>query len=135
MQEGDIQRLSGKLDEALAHFQEGESIARRLNDPLSLANFLSFQSAVKQAGGRLIEAIQLLKKAEASFTEAGAIEQAINVKFQQADLYGVHVRMPAAGLPGMRQALKLAEDHGFEELAREMKRAMSRISEQQAGNA
>jgi tetratricopeptide (TPR) repeat protein len=134
MYQGDIERLCGKLDEALAHFQEGEAIARRLNDPLSLANFLSFQSAVKQASGRLIEAIQLLKAAEASFTEAGAVEQAINVKFQQADLYGVHVRMPSAGLPGMRQALKLAEEHGFAELAREMKKTISRIAEQQAGN-
>jgi tetratricopeptide (TPR) repeat protein len=134
MQEGDIQRLSGKLDQALAHFQEGESIARRLDDPMSLANFLSFQSVVKQESGRLIEAIQLLKKAEASFTEAEAIEQAIAAKFQQAELYAAHVRMPAAAIPAMRQALKSAEDHGFQDLARAMRGAIDRIAQRQAGD-
>jgi tetratricopeptide (TPR) repeat protein len=113
---------------SLAALQEAEAILRKLGDKSGLATCLGAKTLRYEASGRPIEAIQALKEAEGLYRELDKFEALARAIFDQARLYSLMIRMPAAALPGMRQAQELAETHGLSSLAQQIKQVADGIS-------
>jgi tetratricopeptide (TPR) repeat protein len=113
---------------SLAELQEAEAILRKLGDKSGLATCLGAKTLRYEASGRPIEAIQALKEAEGLYRELDKFEALARAIFDQARLYALMMSMPAAALPGMRQAQELAEAHGLSSLAQQIKQVADGIS-------
>jgi tetratricopeptide (TPR) repeat protein len=125
LSKADILRRTGAAEDAMRCAREGEAISQKCGNIGLAAKFIMLQATIEQANGRLVEAIRLFKQCEALFAKSGQPMFEINAKFQQSVLYGQHVRSVAMGLPGMRKALRLAEERGFGELAESIRAAIN----------
>jgi hypothetical protein len=92
-----------------------------------LSTCLAAKAERFEAQGRPIEAIQSLKEAESLYRELGDFAGAARSVFDQARIHSRMIRMPAAALPGMRQALELAQAHGLASLAEQIKQVIDNI--------
>jgi tetratricopeptide (TPR) repeat protein len=115
-------------DRSLAALQQAEAIFRKLGEKSGLADCLALKARRFESGGRGGEAMQALKEAEGYYRELGNYEGLARAIFNQAKLFFLMVRMPAAALPGMRQAQQLAESHGLPSLAQEIKQYADGLS-------
>ena len=113
---------------SLAALEKAETILRELGDKTGLANCLADRALQLEASGRAVEAMQTLKEAEGLYRELSNFEALARAIFDQAKLFSLTIRMPAAAMPGMRQAQELAEAHGLSSLAQEIKQYADGIS-------
>jgi tetratricopeptide (TPR) repeat protein len=127
MLQADILAQQGNQPGALAALQKAELILRELGDKPGLATSLAAKAERFEAQGRPIEAIQSLKEAEGLYRALGNFEGLARSLFDQARVYSRMVRMPAAALPGMRQAQELAQTHGLASLAQQIRQAIDTI--------
>ena len=79
------------------------------------------------ATGKPAGAIQALKQAESIFRETKEFDKVVATVVQQAMLYAAMVRMPAAALSGLQQALQLAEEHRLSEQAANVAGIIDRV--------
>ena len=112
---------------ALAALQKAEMILRELGDQSGLAHCLAAKAERFEGCGRPIEAIQGLKEAEGLCRELGNFEGLARSLFDQARIHSRMIRMPAAALPGMRQAQELAQAHGLASLAQQIGQVIDSI--------
>jgi tetratricopeptide (TPR) repeat protein len=100
---------------ALAHLDEAEKVLAYGLDRSRLGKIVAAKAKYFVPTGRPAEAIQALKRAEAIFRETKEFDKVVGTVIQQAMLYAAMVRMPAASLSGLQQALQLAKEHRLSE--------------------
>jgi tetratricopeptide (TPR) repeat protein len=126
--QADLLMEQNVLGMALEVLQKAEPIFRDVGDKARLADVLAREARCHESRGRGGEATQSLKEAERLYREVGDFKGLSRAIFDQARLFYEVIRMPAAALPGMRQAQELAEAHGLSSLAQEIKGYADRIS-------
>ena len=125
--QADLLAQQGDHAGALTALQKAEPLLRELGDKSGLGTCLAAKAERLEAQGRPIEAIQSLKAAEGLYREVGEFAGAARSVFEQARIHSGMIRMPAAALPGMRQAHELAQAHGLASLAEQIKQAIDSI--------
>ena len=117
--QGVILAARGDLDGALALHKEAERIFRGLDNPDGLASSLGNQAAILQARGDLDGALALLKETERIWRDLDNPDGLANSLKNQAIVLHARGDLQMA-IELVEDALKLATEHGYRDLARQI---------------
>jgi tetratricopeptide (TPR) repeat protein len=112
---------------ALAKLQEAGRLWHERGELGRLATCILLQAQLREAGNELLDALRLYSEAEQLSRRAGDMEAQVNAVACQARAYARHVGMPAAALPGLLQAQRLAEDNGLIALADQLQKMAAEL--------
>lgn len=117
----------GDHAQALAQLDEAEKLLANDLQQSRLGKVVAAKAKYFVATGKPAGAIQALKQAESIFRETKEFDKVVATVVQQAMLYAAMVRMPAAALSGLQQALQLAEEHRLSEQAANVAGIIDRV--------
>ena len=119
----------GDLDGAMALYKEAERICRELGDKTELQGLLNNQAIILQVRGDLEGAMALYKEAERICRELGNNESLATSLINQAVTLMQRGNQTKDALPLADEAYRLAAEHGYVALAKQIERNRAKIRE------